>query len=301
MPGRGRPPAGRPPVRPGPPSRAAGGRGGRSPRRSAGRRGRRPMPWVGANGLLPGRGAPGRGRRGPGRCRRGRRAAAASAAAAGPSSAPARRLLARASAEGRARVPRRGLLGGRRRGASQPERAAAAGAGAGASAAGAGLGSRRGAAAGRQAGGFGAGAFFAAGLRPSPRRQLVAVLLLEPHLDGGLDRRRCRLDELAHLLELLENNLALDSELFGELVDSGLSHASPSGPSASGVRSRTVSWCACSSGSTHRVLMSCCSNLLVGLPAVLRAVLTPGPAACRTYSSSRVGAQARPQEPGGPW
>src|SRR5919112_4376556 len=23
---------------------------------------------------------------------------------------------------------------------------------------------------------------------------------------------------------------------------------------------RTVSWCACSSGSTHRVLMSCCSN-----------------------------------------
>ena len=60
--------------------------------------------------------------------------------------------------------------------------------------------------------------------------QLVAVLLLEPHLDGGLDRRRCRLDELPHLLELLENELALDTELLGEFVDSGLSHASPSGP-----------------------------------------------------------------------
>jgi hypothetical protein len=64
MPGRGAPPA-------------AGGRGGRwsppavceGPRSSAGRSasagrgagaGRRPMPWLGANGLLPGRGAPGR-------------------------------------------------------------------------------------------------------------------------------------------------------------------------------------------------------------------------------------------------
>ena len=63
------------------------------------------------------------------------------------------------------------------------------------------------------------------------RLQLRAVLLLEPHLDGGLDRRRRRLDELPHLLELLENELALDTELLGEFVDSGLSHASPSGPS----------------------------------------------------------------------
>ena len=54
--------------------------------------------------------------------------------------------------------------------------------------------------------------------------QLVAVLLLEAHLDGGLDGRRSRLDELTHLLELLENELALDSELLGELVDSGLCH-----------------------------------------------------------------------------
>ena len=54
--------------------------------------------------------------------------------------------------------------------------------------------------------------------------QLVAVLLLEAHLDGRLDSRRCRLDELPHLLELLENELALDSELLGEFVDSGLCH-----------------------------------------------------------------------------
>jgi hypothetical protein len=49
-------------------------------------------------------------------------------------------------------------------------------------------------------------------------------------------------------------------------VDSDLSHASPSGPSLDLPRAeeggRTVSWCACSSGSTHRVLMSCCSNFV---------------------------------------
>jgi hypothetical protein len=52
-----------------PPSRPAGGRGGRSPGpASPGRAaGRRPMPWVDENGLLPGRGAPGRAPPPPGR------------------------------------------------------------------------------------------------------------------------------------------------------------------------------------------------------------------------------------------
>src|SRR5690606_1585630 len=49
------------PGRPPPPSRDAGGRGGRSPPPEGGVLGRRPMPWVEENGLLPGRGAPGRG------------------------------------------------------------------------------------------------------------------------------------------------------------------------------------------------------------------------------------------------
>ncbi len=57
----------------------------------------------------------------------------------------------------------------------------------------------------------------------------LAVLLLEPHLDGKLDRRGGRLDELAHLLQLLENFLALDAVGLGEFVNSGLSHVSPSG------------------------------------------------------------------------
>ena len=60
-------------------------------------------------------------------------------------------------------------------------------------------------------------------------QQGLAVLLLELHLDGKLDRRGGRLDELAHLLQLLENFLALDAVGLGELVNSGLSHNSPSG------------------------------------------------------------------------
>ena len=61
-------------------------------------------------------------------------------------------------------------------------------------------------------------------------QQRVAVGLLELHLDGKLDRRGSRLDELAHLLQLVENFLALDAIGLGELVYSGLGHCSPSGP-----------------------------------------------------------------------
>ena len=45
--------------------------------------------------------------------------------------------------------------------------------------------------------------------------------------DGGLDGRRCRPDELSLALQMCEQCLALDSELFGELVDPDLSHISP--------------------------------------------------------------------------
>jgi len=78
------------PPRPGaPPSRPAGGRGGRlSPPAWSpldGAAGRRPMPWVEENGLLPGRGAPGRAPLGRGADGRGvwALAAGASGAAAG--------------------------------------------------------------------------------------------------------------------------------------------------------------------------------------------------------------------------
>src|SRR6185436_14517297 len=76
---------------------------------------------------------------------------------------------------------------------------------------------------GRGGGGRGGGRRRGGGL------QRVAVLLAETHLRGELYGRARRLDELAHLLELLENELALDSELLGEFVDSGLGHNSPSG------------------------------------------------------------------------
>ena len=70
---------------------------------------------------------------------------------------------------------------------------------------------------------------------PPPARhlalQLLAVLLLELHHDGGLDGGRGSLDELSHLLQLFENVLALDAVFLGEFMDSGLGHASPSGPS----------------------------------------------------------------------
>ena len=93
------------------------------------------------------------------------------------------------------------------------------------------------------------------------RLQLLAVLLAEAHLGGQLDGRARRLDELAHLLELLENELALDSELLGEFVDSGLGHGSPSGlRPASGVTLRPLVGVANSLRVTHRVLMSCCSS-----------------------------------------
>ncbi len=67
----------------------------------------------------------------------------------------------------------------------------------------------------------------------SPRGRLgratvrAAELLLETPLDGRLDGGRGRTNELPHVLQRAEDDLAFDSELFRELVDPGLCHCSP--------------------------------------------------------------------------
>ena len=234
---------------PGRPSRPIGGRGGRSPStlvvEVAAARGRGPAAHALA-GARTGccRGAARRAA-GRARCRRGGRcrvvAAGASGSAGGASGSGPRRRAAGVSTTagrlgGRGGGGRGGLLGRR---PSWPEP-------------------------------------WARAPRPGPRparrgrlggEQRVAVLLLELHLDGELDRRGRGLDELAHRLQLLENFLALDAVGLGELVNSGLGHVSPCWPQTrlrGVVCSETVSGGANSSGSTHRVLMSCCSSSLVG-------------------------------------
>jgi hypothetical protein len=54
------------------------------------------------------------------------------------------------------------------------------------------------------------------------------VLLLETPDHGRLDGGGGRLDELPHVLEGSKDVLAGHSELFGEFMDSGFSHVSPS-------------------------------------------------------------------------
>ena len=237
MPGRASPPL-------------AGGRGGRVSSPGVRGAGREPMPWLGANGLLPGRGAPGRPTgRGGGVADLAAGAAGASGSAAGASGSAAGASGSATGALGPGLGP--GLAAGA---------ACSTGASAGASA---GVSAGASVAAGAAAG---LGPGFGAGL------QLVAVLLLEAHLDGGLDSRRSRLDELTHLLELFENELALDSELLGEFVDSGLCHGClllllVRDPEGEG--NGTASGCAHSLRVTHRVLMSCVLQFLVGA-AVIR-------------------------------
>ena len=213
--GRGIPP--RPP--PAPPSRPAGGRGGplvRATLRGAGR-GDGP-PCDEPNGLLPGRGEAAR------------------------------------AADG----PRPGAFGVRTGRATRAGRQGASVSGAAdSSAAGSGVdsGSGVGSAAGLRGPGFRAGR--GRGLRqrpsrarrrPAPRRQPSPARLLGGRFGGAAGAALaaaafssspyCFLkristgsstveeadDELAHLLELLENELALDAVLLGEFMDSGLSH-----------------------------------------------------------------------------
>ena len=61
----------------------------------------------------------------------------------------------------------------------------------------------------------------------APRSSAGNVSLMLAN-DRGFDGRRCRPDELALVLEVRQERLALDSELFGELVDTDLGHVSPS-------------------------------------------------------------------------
>ncbi|MDT7599743.1 MAG: hypothetical protein QOK26_1820, partial [Pseudonocardiales bacterium] len=62
-------------------------------------------------------------------------------------------------------------------------------------------------------------------------RRVLLELLRQPSYDGCLDRRGRRSDELSHVVQPGQNDLAGNSELFRELVDPDLCHYSPSGPS----------------------------------------------------------------------
>ena len=74
------------------------------------------------------------------------------------------------------------------------------------------------------------GGLLAAGLLGALRAQGVAVLLVEAPDDGGFYGRGGRLHVLTHVFQGGQDDLALDAELAGELVDSD-SHFSPSGGS----------------------------------------------------------------------
>ena len=82
--------------------------------------------------------------------------------------------------------------------------------------------------------------------------------------DGGLDCRRGRADELTEFVQLGHDDLALDPELLGELVDPDLSHISP-------VSVRAGSWRpgvgpSLLHGGTHRCRLIGCSWRLDSLP-----------------------------------
>lgn len=263
MPGRP-PPAGRPPVRPGaPPSRPAGGRGGRSPAGASGARaaGRRPMPCVEENGLLPGRGAPGRAPgRGPGVEPAGASAvpvspSAGAAAAAGASTASAASGAAAAAAGASGSAGAAGAALG-------PGRGAAFAAGAGASTGAASAAGASGVAAGAVSSttsaflagpGF-AGAFFAAffseaAFSSSPNWSLNLLTTGGSTVDDA-DLTNSPISLSLARTTLLSTPSSLASSWTRTLATLLLLVRAP------GWGGRTVSWCARSSRSTHRVLMS---------------------------------------------
>ena len=196
--------------------------------------------------MLPGRGPAGRGAAGRGRVRRPAAAAAAAAGSgAAPGSAPGRPALREPRATGA------GAAG-----------CAAAGASTGAGAAGAGA-CRSPDRCGRC--GFGGGllggrlrrASAGGGLGGARHRRGGGEGVPELAYDGGLDGRRCRPDELTHLLELGHDDLALDTELLGELVDPDLATSllSRSGPDPDRRQTVVTAW-GHSSVRAHRVLIS---------------------------------------------
>lgn len=189
------------------------------------------MPCEVAKGLLPGRAPPGLGAAGrspPGFGAEGRSSEAGAAGSeAGASllagvSAGADSACAAGFAPGLGAPPGFGPVGFEEGFSS--EAGAAAGAGFSAGALSAAAGSEAFAAAGFAPGlgvlGGAAGGGGRVGLR---RGELPA----EATGDGCLDGRRGGANELAHVLQLLQNDLARLSELLGELVDADLSHNSP--------------------------------------------------------------------------
>ena len=306
---------------PGPPPKAAGdlgiiaglGRGMPSPRPAGGRGGRwspvpvpapgvgaerLPMPWVDENGLLPGRGAPGRAGRGPGL----KRAPVARAASPSePSSVAARvrpapprsRPGPRARQAPRARRASSGsaaLVRGPGRGAALAAGASAVSSAATSAGAASSLGSGAGAA-------FFAGAFlaaFLAALASALAEQVGAVLVFEPLHDGRFHRRAGCLHELTELVQHGQDVLRRDVVLLGEFMDSDLGHVFPPGPNPSwdgesGPLVDVHAHRAVLRGS-HRRLMSSCSRsswvlphlgVCIGLREVLSQSLeaqrSPGP------------------------
>ena len=283
LPGLGRGPPGPAPAGRGPPGRCPG----------------RGMPWLGANGLLPGRGPPAgacpgsartgccraAARRGGRRRRRlagrlghlGRRAAAAGSTASrlgrrgsGPRSrsgtSAARRPPGAAGTGGAtgaaAAATAAGRLGGRRlprRPARGPELAVAA------------L--------------LRAAGFLARRGRFGRSRRRCGHLGPQPADDGGFDGRGRAADELAHFLELGHDDLALDTELFGKLVDPDLCHVAPvslwwSGPSRRSGGRGPVSARGCSLLGAHRVLISVVTRFRFRNPT------SPPPGLGDGYSSS---------------
>jgi hypothetical protein len=96
------------------------------------------------------------------------------------------------------------------------------------------------------------------------RAALIAQLLTQPTDDGRFNGRRRRPDELTELLELGHHDLALDSELFRELVDPDLGHISPVSvrPDRTDRRYDLGALIAArSSLCAHRALIGCCSSL----------------------------------------
>ena len=242
------------------PSRPPCGRGGRwslPPAPGAGAppgvgAGRLPMPCVEENGLLPGRGAPGRAGRGPGlkpdACARSRFGSLVAAVGA--------RLSGRL---GRSVVLR---LGGRLRGLGVRLRRSLddlAGTG---SRLEEGLGpllgdSRLGGRRGRLRGGGvdrdlgrGSGSLLRRRLLGSLLRRLLlrlggeigAVLVLEPLHDGRFDGRAGCFDELTEIAQHRQDVLRRDVVLLGEFMDSDLGHVFPPGPNPCSIRElRTAS------------------------------------------------------------
>lgn len=230
------------------------------------------MPWLGANGLLPGRGAPGRAPgRAPGTAEpagfgaAGASGASGAAAAAGASAAAAAGASAAGTATGAA-------------GASTGA-AGASGASTGAAAFGPGRGPGR-----LPAGALGADGA-AAGADPSEDGEAAPADLssspncfLKRIATGGSTVDDADFTNSPISFSFSRTNLLSTPNSLASSWTRGLATGclTPSGPAP--VRGdRTVSGCACSSERTHRGLMSCCSSSSRLITVITGALSSPCP------------------------